>query len=239
MSKKTLFDIKIADDGTVELVSYDKGTTSKKITSLQHFLTTFGQSFSTFETPILPQNCRKIIKSSNSELYIFEYPASNRTIIYDNQKYENVFVPRTLFIAKISGSGRSKQIVKNDLFVLDPLSPFSVNMPLYSWCFNNYSYYQNSNSYICWGSNANTLGNILAGDSSGYGSLFNLYISSGFNNHLEPNTKLGSISKGSNDPKMVILLKHLQANKVFPMEVVSAMPETISGIITRFKEGKY
>ncbi len=237
-NKKVLFDIKIVDDGVVEIAAFDKGAISKKTTSLQHFLSTFGQSFSTFETPILPQNCRKIIKSSNSELYIFEYPASNRTIIYDGHKYDNVFIPRTLFTVKISTSGGRKQLVKNDIFVLDPLTPFGVNMPLYSWCFNNYSYFENSNSYICWGSNNATMDNILTGDSSGYGSFFNLYISSGFNNHLEPYNRLSGVSIDGN-PRMLALVKHLQANKIFPMQCVVPMKETIASIISKFKEGKY
>ena len=238
-NKKILFDIKVLDDGSVELIADQKGATHKKVTTLQHFLSTFGQSFSTFETPILPQYCRKIIKSSNSELYIFEYPASNRTIIYDGQKYENVFIPRTLFTAKISTTGSRKQLVKNDIFVLDPLTPFGINMPLYSWCFNNYNYYENSNSYICWGSNGNTLENILASDPSGYGSMFNLYISSGFNDHLQPQIRLSGITKDNHDDRMLSLVKYLQQNKVFPMNVVSPMKETISSIINKFKEGKY
>ena len=82
--KQNLFNIKIFDNGEVFVESRVNNAILTKTTTLQYFLSTFGQSFSSVETPIIPVNCRKIIKSSNSELYIFEYAAHSRTIHYND-----------------------------------------------------------------------------------------------------------------------------------------------------------
>lgn len=240
----TIFDIKVNSDGTVNITSDYKNVKLDKVTSLQHFLSTFGSSFSSFETPVLPINCRKIIKSSNSELYIFEYPAMYRTIKYGSRVYENVFCPRTIFIVKIAINGSNKQLVKSHAYIVDPITPFSVNMPLYSWCFNNYNEGYGSAS-ICWGSGGGTLQNIINGDSSGYGSLFNLYMSLGFNDHLQANVYMNAMQVNDSDlpngrlDQMERICVFLQKNKIFPLDAVSKKDTSLASIIIDFNEGKF
>ena len=60
---KTVFNMEILDDGSMVIESTDGSVKSKKTTSLGYFLETFGSMFNSIETPILPLNCRKIIKS--------------------------------------------------------------------------------------------------------------------------------------------------------------------------------
>lgn len=238
-----LFNIAVRSDGTVNLTSDFKNVKLDKMTSLQHFLATFGSSFSSFETPILPINCRKIIRSSNSELYIFEYPSMYRSIKYREHVYKEVFCPRTIFVVKIATNGNTKQLIKSHAYIVDPLTPFSVDMPLYSWCFNNYSESYGSAS-ICWGSGANTLQNIINGDSSGYGSIFNLYMSLGFNDHLQAYVNMNhfkndNIEFDRNDEQMQRICKYLQVNKVFPMDALNKKDISIASIIVDFTEGKF
>lgn len=238
MEKQNLFDIKVFSNGEVLLQSKKDGVTQSKTTTLQYFLSTFGQSFSTFETPILPTNCRKIIKSSNAELYIFEYPPSVRSIIYDGETYDNVYCPRAIFVVKIANNGGRRIMSKTDIFLVDPLVPFNENMNLYRWCFNNYNYYKDGRSYICWGSANDSYENILNGNTANYGAFFNLYMSSMFNNHLEPDISYSGIKQETRE-RMLNVILHLQTEKTFPMSATYDVGDTVSTIIARFKEGSY
>ena len=116
---KILFNIKIFDNYEVFVESRVNNAILTKTTTFNIFCPHLGQSFSSVETPIIPVNCRKIIKSSNSELYIFEYVAHSRTIHYNDEYYENVNCPRSLFVIKIVNNGAGKIVVKTDIFILD------------------------------------------------------------------------------------------------------------------------
>jgi len=236
--KQNLFNIKIFDNGEVFVESRLNNAILTKTTTLQYFLSTFGQSFSSIETPIIPVNCRKIIKSSNSELYIFEYAAHSRTIHYNDEYYENVNCPRSLFIVKIVNNGAGKIVAKTDIFILDSLTPFNVNMDLYRWCFNNYYYSEGGRSYICWGSTDDNFTRILNGETSGYGAFFNLYMSSHFNDHLQPDITLPQHLKISGY-SMKNFIRYMQNEKVFSVSNTFKVNDTIDSIVTRFKEGNY
>ena len=234
MSDHTIFDIKIKNNGEVVINSDNNGIKLNKVTTLQYFLSTFGQSFATFETPLIPMFCRKIIKSGNSELYIFEFPAIHRDLRYKNTLYEKVPCPRSLVALKISVNSNQKSVSKISMYSLDQLVSFDLNMNLYSWPFNNYS----SSGWICWGNKDELVRNIVNDDSVKYSSLFNIYMSTNFNNHLEPNINYNIVSKYEGD-QMLKIINLSKDTGVFPLSVVNKSEETIGGIIAGFQDGTY
>ena len=245
MTKPTM-NIVINDNGSVEITSDNKGVKSVKLVPLQYFLSTFATNYASFETPIMPNFCRKIIKSSNAELYLFEYPATYRNFKYDGHEIKNVFCPRTIFVAKVIGEGVSKQLVKACMWVADSLTPFSLTMPLYGWYCNNYSPSFHGAS-ICWGSGKSTLDRILASDPSTYGSIFNHYMSLTFNEHLQPQVSLTAFANsfphkkdtvGGGD-QMLQILRYLEDEKIFPTNATSKTPHTLAQICADFNSGTF
>lgn len=234
--------ININNSGTVDIMSDNNGIKSNKTVSLQYFLSTFASTYATFETPVMPNNCRKIIKSSNAELYIFEYPPSYRDIKYNNEVIKNVYCPRTIFAIKITGDSK-KNFSKACLWIADPITPFSMSMPLRNWHFNNYSYSYHGSS-ICWGSGQDTLNRILSSDPSTYGSIFNLYMSLTFNEHLSAYVNLPSFLRIGSDPdvkgdQMYKICKSLEGAKFFPLDAVELSTMTLTQMCADFTAGKF
>lgn len=236
---KTVFNMEILDDGSMVIESTDGSVKSKKTTSLGYFLETFGSMFNSIETPILPLNCRKIIKSSTNELYIFEYPSAYRRITYDDDHYENVLCPRTIFIVKLAVDGAgAKTLVKANFFIPDNISPFSLDMPLHTWIFNNFK-----EGTICWGTNESTARKLLTNDPSTYAGLFNVYIGSKFNDHWPQQVNTAAFIKDTPDaigrPHMLKIILGLQNKQVFPDSALTKTPITLRQIIVDYNSGKF
>ena len=71
-----------------------------------------------------------------------------------------------------------------------------------------------------------------------YSSLFNIYMSTNFNNHLEPNINYNIVSKYEGD-QMLKIINLSKDTGVFPLSVVNKSEETIGGIIAGFQDGTY
>lgn len=241
-----LFKINIMDDGSVCIDSSVDGTNSHKVVDLQYFLQTFGQMFGNVETPLLPNNCRKLIKSSSSELYIFEFPEKQRTIHYLSSTYENVMCPRMVFILKISlGNDMTRRMVKGDIFSCDSITPFNLDMPLNHCIFNNFL--RGSGMQICWGANSDILSSIVSNDPSTYSSIFNLYMDSPFgthwagkyNSHLDSVSLLPIPSTASGLSGLDKLCIALTGQTSFPNSLLVPVDTTIGSIITKYNSGEY
>lgn len=238
-----LFQINIMDDGSVRIDSSVNNAFSHKIVDLQYFLQTFGQMFGNVETPLLPLNCRKLIKSANSELYIFEFPEKVRTITYCGHTYTGVMCPRMIFILKIGiDEDLKRRMVKGDIYSCDSFTPFNLGMPLSHCIFNNFL--RGSGMQICWGGNSDILNSIISNDPSTYASIFNLYMDSPFGTHWSGtySKDLSSISLvdvPQNESDFGKLCLSLTGQSRFPASILKPVDATINSIIAKYNSGEY
>jgi hypothetical protein len=238
-----LFQINIMDDGSVRIDSNINNTSSHKIVDLQYFLQTFGQMFGSVETPLLPLNCRKLIKSANSELYIFEFPEKIRTITYCGNTYPDVMCPRMIFILKIGiDEDFKRRMVKGDIYSCDSFTPFNLDMRLNHCIFNNFL--RGSGMQICWGGNSNILDSIVSNDPSTYASIFNLYMDSPFGTHWSGTydkdlSSIALVDIPQNESDFGKLCLALTNQPRFPASILKPVDATISSIITKYNSGEY
>ncbi len=244
MSDNTLYNIQVSNEGLVNIeYKSANGRKTKKLTDLDTLIAMFSSMKNTSETPVLPFGCRKIISTEKNEMIMIE---SQSKIVhemkYGSQTFNDVMIPRSLwvFYVKKMNNGE-KQIYKANIYTMDSLSPFSMNMPLYEWFLNNHGqgYYG-----ICWGSNNIT--KIINGDISNYGSLISVYLNSVFNDHLPPvYTKLNDFKsllpeneRGNVPTGMPGFLHILQKVKMLPDRVLYRVNYTPQSIVSDFLTGR-
>jgi hypothetical protein len=248
MNDNVAYSIRIMKDGLVEIDNTGATNKSSKTTDLNSFISLFSSINRVNETPILPFGCRKIVSTQKNDLIIIEAQQRQYDINYEGTIYRNVLVPRSLWFMYLKKGAKpsENQLYKTNIYALDPLTPFNMNMPLKKWIFNNHS---TSGYYgVCWGSN--NIQNIVSGEYSNFGSLINVYLTSRFNNHLEPydvdfNGFLSSaldnvMAEYQNNrlANMERILVGLREKTMFPSELLVGLPRiTPQTIINDFIGG--
>ena len=241
-----LYEIMIGKDGVVTISNENQeGLKSSKLTNVDGLIEMFSGLKTHIETPVLPFGCRKLITTENNDLIIIEHPSRIVPVMKYNDgrsivEFNNVFIPRSLWAMYVKKSANGKNLYKTNIYLMDQLTPFNENMPLYNWIFNNHSfgYYG-----VCWGSN--NINTIVNSEYSNYSSLISMYFSSVFNNHLEPPQRVDDWHSMIDDesyprtkPQMMIIMRALQCKSAIPQSCFRPSVSTPGQIIRDFIGGR-
>lgn len=245
MTGNILYNIQVSTEGLCNIeYAAANGKKVKKLTDLEALVAMFSSIKNTSETPLLPFGCRKIVTTEKNDLIMIETPQKVvPEIKYGNQSFKDVMIPRALWVFYVKKQNDGKrQLYKTNIYALDSLSPFSMNIPMYEWFLNNHSfgYYG-----VCWGNN--NIQRIVDGDYANFTSLTSVYLSSVFNDHLPPaSTRLTDFfnllsdadKKGCPPSGMPGFLYVLQRVKMLPDRVLKKRNETPQSIIHDFLSGR-
>lgn len=145
-------------DDFVEITEIDEGRKTYYQMSLTNLLSLLSSSDPTGqreESPILPRNCVKFVKSSDGYEVFIDVP-KKRWIINFEQNYVEVGFPRLLFkyvLSQDEKGNRKYSVIIDRIFALEGKEPLQGDTPLYVF---PYSHVQ-SDGEVCMG------GNVLQG----------------------------------------------------------------------------
>ncbi len=224
-SKKKSIRLEIAEDW-VKIEYENEGVKTERIGDINTLTDVFKSIETSIILPILPNNCRRLIKKGN-QLFVFSYYEEG--IIKDFKYFEEVLdipVPKTIILNVVQDLGAEKyRLLDTTFFPIKDTYLNNDNIQLYYWPFPNQS--PEFKGRVCWGNDPNIVSFRRSCDLFNLSSIYHLFFAAKGNDDY-------GWAFGTKEHKMP---DYLRGAKEFPYHKLKETGHTMKSLINLLTTG--